>query len=49
MSFLHLIEGIFVSTCVKDNIVEEKEDLEAIGLSGFDYKKFEEEEGGGVR
>ena len=31
---------------MKDNIVEEKEDYNAIGLRGFDYKLFEEEEGG---
>ena len=36
-------------TCAKDNIIEEKKDYEAIGLCGFDYKLFEEEEGGGVQ
>ena len=30
-------------TCVKDNITNEKEEYEAIGLCGFDYKLFEEE------
>ena len=36
-----------VWTCVKDYIIEEKEDYEAIELRGFNYKLFEEEEGGG--
>ena len=35
-------------TSMKDNIIEEKEDYKDIGLNGFDYKLFEEEEGGGV-
>ena len=34
---------------MEDDITEEKEDYEAIGLHGFDCKLFEEEEGGGVR
>ena len=38
--------GNLVWTCVKDNIIEEKDQYEAIGLRGFDYKLFEEEEGG---
>ena len=33
---------------VKDHIIGEKEDYKDIGLSGFDYKSFEEEEGGGL-
>ena len=39
----------FFWTCVKDNTIEEKEDYKAIGLNGFDYKLFEEEEGVGIR
>ena len=35
--------GGVVGTCVKNNIIEDKEDYEAIGLRGFDYKLFEEE------
>ena len=35
--------GNIVWNSVKDNITEEKEDYEAIGLRGFDYKLFEEE------
>ena len=31
---------------MKDNIIEKKEDYEDIGIRGFDYKLFEEEEGG---
>ena len=34
---------------MKDNIVEEKEDYEAIGLRGFYYKLFEEEDSGGFK
>ena len=41
--------GAIVWTCVKDHIIDEKEDYKHIGLSGFDYKSFEEEEGGGTR
>ena len=36
-------------TCVKDQINDEKEDYKTIGLRGFDYKLFEEQEGGGDR
>ena len=41
--------GHIVQTCVKDHIIEGKEDYEAIGLSEFDYRLFEEQEGGGNR
>ena len=34
---------------MKNNIIEEKEEYEAIGLRGFDYKLSEEEESVGVR
>ena len=34
---------------MKDYIIDEKVDYKDIGLSGFDYKFFEEEEGGGTR
>ena len=36
-------------TCVKDHIIDGKDDYKDIGLRGFDYKSFEEEEGGGTR
>ena len=36
-------------TCVKDNITKENQEFEATGIGGFDYKLFEDEEGGGVR
>ena len=36
-------------TCEKDNITEEKDQYKAIGIFGFDYKLFEEEEVGGIR
>ena len=42
MSVPHPKGGNIVWTSVKDNITEEKEQCEAIGLSGFDYKLFEE-------
>ena len=38
-----------VWTCVKDNITQYKKDFKAIGLSGFGYKLFEEEEYGGIQ
>ena len=48
MSVTHQKGGNIVWTCAKDNIIEEKEDYEAIGLRGLNYKLFEEEEGGEV-
>ena len=41
--------GAIVWTCVKDHIINEKQDYKDIGLHGFDFKLFEEEEGGGNR
>ena len=41
--------GAIVWTCVKDHIINENEDYKDIGLRGFDYKLFEEEEVGGTR
>ena len=49
MSVPHPKGGATVWTCVKDHIIDEKEDYKDIGLCGFDYKLFEEEEGGGNR
>ena len=49
MSVPHPKGGAIVWTCVKDHIIDEKEDYKYIGLRGFDYKLFEEEEGGGTR
>ena len=49
MSVPHPKGGAIVWTCVKDHIIDEKEDYKDIGLRGFDYKLFEEEEGGGTR
>ena len=34
---------------MKDHIINEKDQYKAIGLHEFDYKLFEEEEGGGTR
>ena len=41
--------GSIVWTCVKNHIIDEKEDYKDIEIRGFDYKSFEEEEGGGTR
>ena len=49
MSVPHPKGGAIVWTCVKDHIIDEKEDYKDIGLRWFDYKSFEEEEGGGTR
>ena len=49
MSVPHPKWGAIVWTCVKDHIIDEKEDYKDIGLRGFYYKIFEEEEGGGTR
>ena len=49
MSVPHPKGGGVVWTCVKDHIIDEKEDYKYIGLHGFDYKLSEEEEGGGTR
>ena len=45
----HTKGGAIVWTCVKDHIIHEKEDYKDIGICGFDYTLFEEEEGGGIR
>ena len=49
VSVPHPKGGKVVWACVKDHIIDEKEDYKAIGLSGFYYKLFEEEDGGGNR
>ena len=49
MSVPHPKGGTIVWTCVKDHIIDENEDYKEIGLRAFDYKLFEEEEGGGTR
>ena len=49
MSFPHPKGGGVFWTCVKDDIINEKEDYKDIGKRGFDYKLFEEEKGGGAR
>ena len=46
----HILKGGgIVWTCVKDNIIDEKEDYKDIGLCGFYYKLLGEEEGRGTR
>ena len=49
MSVPHLKGGAIVWTCGKDNIIGEKEYCKDIGLRGFDYKLFKEEDSGGGR
>ena len=49
MSVLYPKGGNIVWNCVKNNIIKEQEYYKYIGLRGFDYKLFEEEDGGGVR
>ena len=34
-------------TCVKDHVIDKNGDYKEIGLRGFYYSLFEEEEGGG--
>ena len=41
--------GKIVWTCVKDHVIEDKEDYKDIRLRGFDYSLFEKKEGGGKR
>ena len=49
VSVPHPKGGKIVWTCVKDHVIEEKEDYKNIGLRGFDYSLFEEKKGGGER
>ena len=49
VSVPHPKGGGIVWTYVKDHIIDEKEDYKDIGLRGFYYKLFEEEEGWGTR
>ena len=43
VSVPHPKGGEIVWTCVKNHIIDEKEDYKDIRLHGFDYKLFEEE------
>ena len=49
MSLPHPKGGNIVWNCVKDGIIAENEQYKDIGICGFDYTLFEEEEGGGIR
>ena len=42
VSVPHPKVGKIVWTCVKDHVIEEKEDYKEIGLRGFDYSLFDE-------
>ena len=46
VSVPHPKGGTIIWTCVKDHIIDEKEDYKEIGLRVFDYSLFEEEDGG---
>ena len=48
MSVPHPKGRNIVCACAKDNITELKEGYEAIGMCGFDYKLFKEDEVGGL-
>ena len=48
VAITHKKGGNIVWNCVKDNIIKDNEDYKAIGICAFDYKLFEEEEGGGI-
>ena len=41
--------GAIVWTCVKGQVIDEREDYKEIGLRGFNYKLFEEKYGRGKR
>ena len=49
VSFPYPKGGTIVWTSMKDHVIEKKEDYKEIGLHGFDYSLFEENEGGGKR
>ena len=49
MSVTHPKGRAIYWTCIKDHIIYEKEDYKDIGLHRFDYKLFEEKEGGGTK
>ena len=49
VSVPHTKLGTIVWTCVKDHVIDEKEDYKYIGLRGFDYSLFYGKEGGGKR
>ena len=38
-----------ILTCMKDHVIEKKEDYKDIRLRGFDYSLYEENGGGGER
>ena len=46
VSVPHTKLGKIVWTCVKDHVIDEKEDYKYIGLRGFDYSLFDGKEGG---
>ena len=47
--YVYTVKGGVVCTLAKDDIINQKQQCEAIGLRGFDYKLFEEQEFGGIR
>ena len=49
VSVPHLKGGAIVWTCVKDHIIDEREDYKDIVPRGFDYKLFDEDKVGRTR
>ena len=47
VSVPHPKGGTIVWTCVKDHVIDEKEDYKEIGIRGFDYSLFEKKIGWG--
>ena len=47
MAVPHPKRGEIIWTCVKDNFIGENDEYKEIGTCAFDYKSFEEKEGGG--
>ena len=47
VSVPHPKGGTIVWTCVKDHVIDKKEEYKEIGLRGFDYSLFEENVVGG--
>ena len=47
VSVPHPKGGKIAWTCVKDHVIEEKEEYKEIGICGFNYSLFEEKKGGG--
>ena len=49
MAVAHPKGGEIIYTCVKDKCIGENDEYREIGICAFDYKSFEENEGGGLK